>query len=325
MILRGIPEPLASYASQTLNSLTIASRYTCKPVDISEFIDMISKEAKRAKSRHAPKDQAQAQGKGKTGQSDEALAATNTSEGGNSKRRKGKCHHCQKEGHWVRECCTKKREEAAAAAENQSGQTAQSTTTTTTKPETKPVGSANAFDDDSDDDGFCMADKDVACNCTEPDPLGESEDESDDNLDEWEAFRAKTWGAEDEDELDCAGLDGRPVKEGEEMDIAEEAKEGTPYSESQLAPRTALHAPAISDDPVPRRALDDKGHTPLNRDRRPRTTSSCGEQVADTMRHAHRLHDVVRPPEFAHLNDPEPAIRAREGQNPGFDANAQAH
>jgi len=176
-ILHSIPEPLALYASQTLNSLTIASRYTCKPVDISELIDMISEEAEHAKSRRAPKDQTQAQGKGKTRQSDEALAATNMSEGGNSKRCKGKCHHCNKEGHWARKCRTRKREEATA--ENQSGQTAQLTTTTTTKPENKPVGSTNAFKDDSDDDGFFMANEDTACAypyCMEPDPLGKSED-----------------------------------------------------------------------------------------------------------------------------------------------------
>jgi len=305
-ILHGIPEPLALYASQTLNSLTIASRYTCKPVDISELIDMISEEAERAKSRRATKDQTQAQGKGKSGQSDEALTATNTSEGGSSKRRKGKCHHCGKEGHWVRECRTKKREEATA--ENQSGQTTQASTST--KPENKPVGSANVFeDDDSDDDGFCMAEEDVARAypyCAEPDPLGESEDESDDDVDEWEAFRAETWGAEDEDDLDWAGLEGPLVKEGEETDVEEEAEEGTPRSESQLAPRTALHAPQIGDG-------------------RLQTTSSCREQVADTVRHAHRLHDAVRPPEHAHLDDPEQVIRACKGQTPGFNANAQAH
>jgi len=305
-ILRGIPEPLASYTSQTLNSLTIASRYTCKPVDISELIDMISEEAECAKSRRAPKDQTQAQGKGKTGQSDEALAATNTSEGGSSKRCKGKCHHCGKEGHWVRECRTKKREEAAA--ENQSGQTTQASTST--KPKNKPVGSANAFEDDSDDDGFFMADEDAACAypyCAEPDPLGESKDESDNDVDEWEAFRAETWGVEDEDDLDWAGLEGPLVKEGEETDVEEEPEEeDIPRSESRPVPRTALHAPQIGDE-------------------RPRTTSSSGEQVAETVHHAHRLHDAVRPPEHVHLDNPKPAVCAREGQTPDFNANAQAH
>jgi len=78
-ILHGIPDPLASYVSQTLNSLTIASRYTGKPVNISEFIDMVSEKAKRMKTQHTPKDQAQ--GKGKNGsQSNKALAADATSE-----------------------------------------------------------------------------------------------------------------------------------------------------------------------------------------------------------------------------------------------------
>jgi len=306
-ILCSIPEPLASYASQTLNSLTIASRYTCKPVDILELIDMISKEAKHTKSRHAPKDQTQAQGKGKTRQSDKALTATNTSEGGNSKHRKGKCHHCNKEGHWAHECCTRKREEATA--ENQSSQTAQSTTTTTTKPKNKPVGSANAFEDDLDDNSFFMANEDAARvypYCVELDPLGESEDKSDDNVDEWEAFCTETWGTEDEDDLNCTGLDGRPVKKGEGCDVKEEAKKGTPRSESQLAPCTALHAPQIGDG-------------------RLQTTSSSGEQVAETMHHAHHLHDAVCPPEHAHLDDPKPAIHTRKGQTPGFNAITQAH
>jgi len=126
--------------------------------------------------------------------------ATNTPEGGSSRRREGKCHHCGKEGHWVRECCIEKREEAATAtAENQSGQAAQANSSTSTKPKNKPVGPTNTSEDDSDSDGFCMADENVARrypHCAEPDPLmGESED---DKLDEWESFHAETWGAEDE-------------------------------------------------------------------------------------------------------------------------------
>ena len=207
----------------------------------------------------------------------------------------------------MHKCRTRKREEAAA--ENQSGQTAQSTTTTTTKPENKPVGSANAFEDDSDDDSFFIADEDAACAypyCVEPDPLGESEDKSDNDVDEWEAFRTETWGAEDEDDLDWAGLEGLLVKEGEETDVEEEAKEGTPQSKSQLAPHTALHVPQIGD-------------------KRPRTTSSSREQVAETVHHAHRLHNAVHPPEHAHFNDPEPAIRMHKGQTPSFNAIAKAH
>ena len=42
------------------------------------------------------------------------------------------------------------------------------------------------------------------------------------------------------------------------------------------------------------------------------------------MRHTHRPHDIVRSQEFAHHDDPKPAIRASEGQSPGLDAITQA-
>ena len=63
-------------------------------------------------------------------------------------------HHCGREGHWIRECCTKKKEEAAAA-NNQSSQTAQASSGSSSRPENKPVGSVNiitAFD--LDPEGF---------------------------------------------------------------------------------------------------------------------------------------------------------------------------
>jgi len=82
-ILHGIPEPLMLYALQMLNSLTIASRYTGKPVNILEFIDMVSEEAKCVKTQHTPKDQAQGKGKNRS-QSNKALAADATSEGSSS-------------------------------------------------------------------------------------------------------------------------------------------------------------------------------------------------------------------------------------------------
>ena len=115
------------------------------------------------------------------------------------------------------------------------------------------------------------------------------------------------------------------IKKGEETDVKEEAKEGTPQSESQLTPHTTLHVPAISNDPVPCWALDDKGHTPQIGDEHPWTTSSCGEQVADTVRHAHHLHNAMCPPEHTHLDDPKPAVCVRKGQTLGFNANMQAH
>ena len=88
-MLRSIPDSLSTFAAQTLNSLTIASRYTGMPVDMSELIDMVSEEANRAKTRHVPKDQT-SKGKAK-GQNDNALAVT---DGNNRKCHKGKCHHC---------------------------------------------------------------------------------------------------------------------------------------------------------------------------------------------------------------------------------------
>jgi len=131
---------------------------------------------------------------------------------------------------------------------------------------------------------------------------------------------------EDEDDTDWAGLEGRLVKKGEECDVKEDTEEeDTPHSESQLAPRNAPHVHTISTDLVPHQALDDEGHTPLNRDGHPQTTSSCGVQVADTAHHTHCLHDIMRSPEHTYLNDSEPAICVHEGQTPGFNANVQAH
>ena len=112
-----------------LTHLNLGSEYTSKPVDLSRFIDLVSEEADCMKACCAPKDQS---GKGKNGsQNNKALAVT---DGNGKKRRKGKCHHCQKEGHWVRECFTKTQEEEAAKAQAmsqaQSGQAAQVSTST---------------------------------------------------------------------------------------------------------------------------------------------------------------------------------------------------
>jgi len=157
-VLDGIPDALSAYASQTLTS----ARLNGNTLEMKDIIHVISEEADRTRTRRAPKDQSQGQSRGngnKEGQPDEALATTSPPEGGNSRRRKGKCHHCGKEGHWVCECCTKKREEVveAAAAANQSGQAAQATTTTP-KPVNRPIGSANvAFTDDDNDDFWAAA------------------------------------------------------------------------------------------------------------------------------------------------------------------------
>jgi len=367
-VLDGIPDALSAYALQTLMSVHLNGN----TLEMKDIIHVISKEADRMRTCHTLKDQSQGQSKAngnKEGHLDEALTATSHSEGGNSRRRRGKCHHCSKEGHWVCKCCTKKQEEAAAeiaAAANQSGQATQmgtSTSPNTSRQENRPIGSANvAYEADSDDGDFWAAtmevedahihcavsdplmgdvndDKDPSCTkpCGAEDDnhlgwanfgveLAKEEDAQDNEVDEWEAFHAETWGVEDEDNTNWAGLEGRPVKKGEECNIKEDAEEeDTPHSESQLAPHNMLHMHAISDDQVPHWALDDEGHTPLNGDGCPRTTSSCGAQVVDTMCHMHCLHDIVCSPECAHLNNPEPAICMHEGQTPGFNANMQAH
>jgi gag-polypeptide of LTR copia-type/Pol polyprotein, beta-barrel domain/GAG-pre-integrase domain len=159
-VLRGIPDHLATFASQFLAALHLNSETTGDPIDTEKLHSHIADEADRVKTRRALKDQAQHKGK-KADQTDQALAVTNTPDGGNNnsnnfrgKRRKGKCNHCGREGHWIRECRTKKKEEAAAA-NNQSGQTAQASSGSSSRPENKPVGSANivtAFD--SDPEGF---------------------------------------------------------------------------------------------------------------------------------------------------------------------------
>ena len=144
-ILHGIPEALAPFASTMLTHLNLGSKYTGKPVDLLRFIDLVSEEANRMKACCTPEGQF---GKGKNGsQNDEALAVT---DGNGKKCCKGKCCHCQKEGHWARECFTKKWEEEAAKAQAtsqaQSSQAAQASTSTS-KPENKLVGSANTMCD----------------------------------------------------------------------------------------------------------------------------------------------------------------------------------
>ena len=263
-ILRGILEALAPFASTMLTHLNLGSEYTGKPVDLSRFIDLVSEEANRVKACRAPKDQS---GKGKNGsQNDEALAVT---DGNNKKRRKGKCHHCQKEGHWARECFTKKREEEAAKAQAtsqaQSGQAAQASTSTS-KPENKPVGSANTVTfDDSDGDGFWVVEEEqIHTLIYEPDPEP-SDIESDDN--DNEASRAELTSAEDEQAFDWFGSDDQLVTEGEESHAEEEAnaatleEEAAPRSEALPVPHHALHAPVISYTPASSGEPDKEGHT----------------------------------------------------------------
>ena len=249
-MLCSIPDSLSTFAAQTLNSLTIASRYTGKPVDMSELIDMVSEEADHAKTRCVPKDQT---GKSKTeSHNDKALAVT---DGNGKKRRKGKCHHCKKDGHWAHKCFTKKHEEEAAKAQN--GQAAQaSASTSTSKPENKPVGSANiaTIDDDSDGDGFWVVEEEIHTHTAYlvPDPeMSNSDTESDNNNNDNEASHAELTSVEDEQTLDWLGSDDQPASEGEESHAEEEAnaatleEEATPRSEAQPIPHHALHAPVI--------------------------------------------------------------------------------
>jgi len=363
-VLDSIPDALSAYALQTLTSTHLNSN-TLEMKDIIHVISEEADCTRTCHAlKDHSQGQSKANGI-KEGQPDKALIATSHSEGGNLRCCKGKCHHCGKKGHWACECCTKKWEEAAAVANqsSQATQTGTSTSPNTSRQENRPVSSANiAYEDNSDDGNFWAATMEVEdahihcavldplmgdvnddedpscakpCGTEDDDHLGwadfgiklaKEEDAQDNEDNEWEAFCTKTWGVEDEDDTNWARLEGRPVKKGEECDIKEDAEEeDTPHSESQLAPCNAPCAHTISTGLVPHQALDGEWYTPQIGDGRPQTTSSCGEQVMDTARHAHCLYDVMHSPECAHLNNPEPAICMHEGQAPSFNTNAQAH
>jgi len=332
-IIHRVLDPLSAYVSQMMGSLHLTCKLTHSPFDMTDVIDTLCKEADHIKT---VKDLAQGQGKGKNQSVPqapyEALTATSTFKGSDGRHRKDKCHHCGKEGHWACDCRTRKREEAAAAAD-QSRQAAQANLGTTSKPKNKPVGSANHVtinEDDLDDRGF-WAVEEVGCthpNCAEPDHRMDNSDSKDED----KAFCAETWGTEDEGNLDWAGLEDQLVKEGEEQEAEEEAgaamlpeKDSTPCTGSQPVPHNTPHTLAINNTPEPHWALDEAWYMPHIGDRRPRTTSLYGEQVVDTMRHAHRPYNVVRSLELAHLDDPKPAIQAYKGQSHGFDAITQAY
>jgi len=204
-ILKGLPDVLAAHAAQTLSMLRLAVKYTGKPIDMLDVIDLVCEEADHVKTCRALKDQSLGQGKGKKGaQTDEALAATTFEHSNNSnfanRRKKGKCNHCGKEGHWIWECHTKKREEATA----QSGQAAQASLSS--KPKNKPVGSANTVtidEDDSDDRGFwAVKEEEVHMHFVEPDSLMDDSDSDDEDED----FHAEL-GVSD-DRLDWPDIEG---------------------------------------------------------------------------------------------------------------------
>jgi len=231
-ILKGLLDVLAAHTAQTLSTLQLAVKYTGKPIDMSDVIDSVCKEADHVKTHRVLKDQSLGQGKGKKGaQTDEALAATTFKRGNNSnfanRRKKGKCNHCGKEGHWIWECRTKKQEEAAA----QSGQAAQASLSS--KPKNKPVGSANTVnvdEDDSDNRGFWAVEEEEVHMCfMEPDSLMDDSDSDDEDED----FRAEL-GVSD-DRLDW------PDIEGEEWYFEDTAAAVITPTEAITAPRTELY------------------------------------------------------------------------------------
>ena len=168
-ILCSLPNHLLAYMANTLTMLSLTSEVTGNPINMDKLLINISNKADHVKLWCATQDQSQ--GKGKKGQTDEALAATTSKCGGNhsynnngKKCHSGKCHHCGKKGHWVQECCTKKREEVAAiaAASNPSGLAAQANMGNSSKPKNRPVGSANvAIINNSDDRDFWAANAEI--------------------------------------------------------------------------------------------------------------------------------------------------------------------
>jgi hypothetical protein len=192
-VLRGIPEDLAKFASQLLAAARLTRQQSV--VDTDTLIDHICEEAERLKNRRA---RGQNKGAGKKDGEDEALAATG-SEGG-KKRRKGKCHNCDKPGHWARECRSPKKDKDENAA---TSTTSASTSNAKAKPENKPVGSANAVTTyDYEGDGFWMAEEVVdhaQLVSADPDPLlqeGEDLDEGSEAYFSWSG--PADWACENE-------------------------------------------------------------------------------------------------------------------------------
>ena len=133
-VLKGITEDLARFASGILTSARILGPTSV--IDTDTLIDYICEEAdclknRRARSHKDTKVKQKASG-------DQALAATGSE--GKKRQRKGNCHNCGKAGHWARECRSPKKEEKDGDGAPKA------------KPETKPVGSANAVA--TSDEGF---------------------------------------------------------------------------------------------------------------------------------------------------------------------------
>ena len=112
-VLRGISDWLAAYASQLLGNAALNGKFHV----MSDIIKILSEEVDHVKARNTMEQPpAKSRKVAQTDHVDEALTVTNNSSDSSSRHRNGKCHHCGREGHWVRECRTKKREDAAAAA-----------------------------------------------------------------------------------------------------------------------------------------------------------------------------------------------------------------
>jgi hypothetical protein len=125
-VLRGIPDDLATFASQLLTATRAADPSTDMATDT--LIGHICEEADRLKNRR--RNQQRGGGaKREAAVADEALAAT----GQGRRARRGRCHQCGKPGHYARECRAPVEEMAA----EQGSSDAQA------QPENKPVGSAN--------------------------------------------------------------------------------------------------------------------------------------------------------------------------------------
>jgi hypothetical protein len=176
-VLRGIPEDMAKFASSLLSSACLI--HHSSTIDTDTLIDHICEESECLKNCCTCNQQGS--GSGKKDSQDEALAVTN-SEGVKKKRCKGKCHNCDKPGHWVHECRMPKKE--GRSTTQTSGQATQ-VSLGTARPETRPVGSANAVDaDDSDADGFWVV-KEVT-------PVLEDSTELD-NLSDWTEDSDSEW------------------------------------------------------------------------------------------------------------------------------------
>src|SRR5260221_7988072 len=154
-----------------------------------------------------------------------------------------------------------------------------------------------------------------------------------------ETFRAKTSGAEDEDALDRAGLEGRLVKEEEEWDADEETGavttmlvEDAPCIESRPIPHNVLHAPAHSHTlAAPGAPDEEEGCLRIVSPRGEPITNRLGWTLLERVRAmGHAIWLPKPPPRGCNVraHDPDgskPDTCAREGRRLSSDIDAQAH